>query len=329
VGVTIKDVAKHAGVSVCTVSRIINSKPNMFPYSQATRERVTLAAQELGYSPSVLGRGMRAKKTFTVVFALRAENVNHASCVKSQYGISKALMRKGYCLSTWHIAEWHESMMSKVSRFDGIIIGANLPEQTLNDLRACSLPKVELNTLSDADTDYVGQDDFGMAHALGEFLAGLGYRTFVFLNRAGIADYASRRLAGLNKAAEADGIHIDPISHDPHRIKSYLQDHSREEINKTVFIDAGAIAEVSATFYIGMGVGMEAPRDFGLATCHLEPPDASFDGKKLTGVFMDAEQKAEVAGEMLIEKMKDNGKPKPSVLFPHKVIRGNTTRKVD
>ena len=57
---TISDVAKRAGVSPVTVSRVINDLGNV---SLATRERVGLAIQELGYVPSGVAQSLRSKRT--------------------------------------------------------------------------------------------------------------------------------------------------------------------------------------------------------------------------------------------------------------------------
>ena len=53
--VTIYDVASHAGVSIKTVSRVMNAEPNVRP---ATRERVAAAAEALGYSPNRSARSL-------------------------------------------------------------------------------------------------------------------------------------------------------------------------------------------------------------------------------------------------------------------------------
>ena len=60
---TLRDVAAHAGVSVGTVSRVINREPNVAP---ALRERVEAAVQELDYRPNMLGRNLRTRRTGTI-----------------------------------------------------------------------------------------------------------------------------------------------------------------------------------------------------------------------------------------------------------------------
>ena len=326
--VTIKDVAREAGVSVCTVSRILNGKASVYPFSDKTRERVARVAQELGYSPSVLGRGMRTGKTYTVGLTVRAENVHHASCVKTQYGLSQAFSRRSYCLVTLHISGWRPSIERQLARFDGLVIGPNMPEDVLAKLQALSLPKVELDTLSDNPVDCVNQDAVGMGRSLGKHLAELGYRRFVMVGSPRIAQYSVRRHAGLHGAAKVHGIETVTVDENPRMIREYLSTHSREALRQTVFVAVRGVAGMSAACYIGMGMGMEVPRDFGLATCHLEPPDATVDSKQLTGVTVDVPAMGAAAGDMLLEKLSNENATKPSVTFGFEIAEGETTRRV-
>ncbi|MGF7437090.1 LacI family DNA-binding transcriptional regulator [Lentilactobacillus senioris] len=61
--ITIKEIAKEAGVSVATVSRALNDSPRVMP---ATKERIQQIANQLGYRVNDLARSIRVKKTFTI-----------------------------------------------------------------------------------------------------------------------------------------------------------------------------------------------------------------------------------------------------------------------
>ena len=62
--ITTKDVAKHAGVSVATVSYVINKGPR--PVAEETRLRVQQSIDELGYKPNLLARGLNTGRTHTI-----------------------------------------------------------------------------------------------------------------------------------------------------------------------------------------------------------------------------------------------------------------------
>lgn len=89
--VNIYDVAQEAGVSIATVSRVLNNNPNV---AQKTKDRVTDALQRLNYQPSTIARAMVNKKMQTVgilTVDIRSENYNVAA-----YTIERKLAIMGY-----------------------------------------------------------------------------------------------------------------------------------------------------------------------------------------------------------------------------------------
>src|SRR6478672_5361244 len=91
--VTIKDVARAAGVSAMTVSRVINSSPSV---SADTRARVERAIAELGYIPSRLARGLSAQRTGTL--ALIVPDVANPFFTLIVRGSEDVARRAGYRL---------------------------------------------------------------------------------------------------------------------------------------------------------------------------------------------------------------------------------------
>lgn len=61
--ITLRDIAKKTGVSVTTVSRILNATQNPIPIREETRQRVLAMATELGYKPNLLARGLRGSNS--------------------------------------------------------------------------------------------------------------------------------------------------------------------------------------------------------------------------------------------------------------------------
>ena len=68
---TMRDIAREAGVSQSTVSRVLNDAPTRVPIAAETRERVTLAARRLGYRPNPLARGLRGASTMLIGAVVR------------------------------------------------------------------------------------------------------------------------------------------------------------------------------------------------------------------------------------------------------------------
>lgn len=91
--VTVKDIAKRCGVSVATVSRVINQNGR---FSQETERRVRQAIDELGYRPNQLAKGLRAQKTDAVgVIVPSIANEFYSSVI---FSIQTALFEAGFSI---------------------------------------------------------------------------------------------------------------------------------------------------------------------------------------------------------------------------------------
>ena len=91
---TIEDVARHAGVSIKTVSRVLNSEPNV---RQATRDKVLAAAQSMGYAPNISARRLAARRSFIVALVYRDDDVNYY-IPDIQHGALDVCRERGYNL---------------------------------------------------------------------------------------------------------------------------------------------------------------------------------------------------------------------------------------
>src|SRR5436305_10085795 len=121
--VTIRDVARHAGVSAMTVARVINSTPSVSP---ARRSRVEQVIAELGYVPSRLARGLSAQRTGTL--ALIVPDVANPFFTLIVRGAEDVARRAGYrvilCDTRADLAIEREVIEEMIAhRVDGIVIG--------------------------------------------------------------------------------------------------------------------------------------------------------------------------------------------------------------
>src|SRR5512145_3062250 len=90
---TIKQVAKVAGVSTQTVSRVINDRPDV---ASETRERVLLTINELGYQPSALARSLIQQRSYTL--GVVTAGLKHIGPSRTLNGITSAAEEAGYAL---------------------------------------------------------------------------------------------------------------------------------------------------------------------------------------------------------------------------------------
>jgi DNA-binding LacI/PurR family transcriptional regulator len=90
---TIKEVAKVAGVSTQTVSRVINDRPDVAP---ETRERILITISELGYQPSALARSLIQQRSYTL--GVVTAGLKHIGPSRTLNGITSAAEEAGYSL---------------------------------------------------------------------------------------------------------------------------------------------------------------------------------------------------------------------------------------
>src|SRR4051812_2134704 len=85
---TIKDVARHAGVSTAAVSYVLNGRETAVRIAPDTRDRILAVARELNYHPNALARGLAQKRTDTVALVMQ-----FASIFSGWTGFTSELMR--------------------------------------------------------------------------------------------------------------------------------------------------------------------------------------------------------------------------------------------
>ena len=88
---TINDVAKQAGVSIKTVSRVMNNEPSV---RQPTREKVMAVVNELNYQPNLAARNLAGTKAYTIAFIY--DNPNAYYVIDMQNGILDACKKSGF-----------------------------------------------------------------------------------------------------------------------------------------------------------------------------------------------------------------------------------------
>jgi DNA-binding LacI/PurR family transcriptional regulator len=146
---TMRDIARVAGVSQSTVSRVLNDAATAVPIAPETRERVMRAAQDLGYRPNPLARGLRGAPTMLVgavvrdfsdpffagaIEALAVEAMTHGYNVV--LGHAQGRLDEGIALTT----------VLETRHTDAIVLLGDMQDQPrlLNDLRASPVPVVAL-----------------------------------------------------------------------------------------------------------------------------------------------------------------------------------------
>ena len=216
--VTIRDVAAKAGVSMMTVSRVINSGVNVQP---ETRVRVQAAIDALNFLPSQSARSLRARRShwISLMFQASSRLWKHNSApgflVDFQAGIVSRCQQEGYYL-LMHLSDSDgprpevDLIAAIVSnRPDGVLLFPPLCFSTklLAELRKLKIPVVRVAAAGFPDrSPCVDVDDRAAARQLTDYLIGLGHRHIGFIKGPAEHPVSELRYQGYRAALRAAGL---------------------------------------------------------------------------------------------------------------------------
>ena len=328
--VGIREVARLAGVSRQTVSRVVNDHPSIRP---ETRERVQKVIDEVGYRPNRIARMLGANRSRTlgvIVSNLARSGSGPATALQ---GIEAAAHAAGYLvhitsLSSHSPQDIEECLALQMDmRVDGlVIIAPQLKVLRAVEELAPDLPYVMLNSRHAEDPNQLFVDQVGGARAATRHLLELGHRCIAHI--AGPQDWleADARMHGyLRELAAWDVEPLPPVLGDWTADFGYvagLEIARRPEIS-AVFAanDSTALGLMHALHERGLDV----PGDVSVVG-YDDIPEAAHFWPPLTTVAQDF---AELGRRCVAQLLDDQTQGSPLMLPPHVVVRQSTAPPVD
>jgi len=211
--VTIDDVAEKAGVSIKTVSRVVNKEPNV---RERTREKVLEAIKALNYRPNQSARGLAGRRSYLI--GLLYDNPSPNYLANLQAGVLAACQEVSYGLALSPVAfgdpDLVESVLSwmRQSAIDGVILTPPLSdsEELVSAIKAEGVPSVIVSSVGPGGVPAVVIDEKEAAHQMTKHLIDAGHTAIGFIK--GHPDhYASiHRYQGFAEAMEEAGLPVDP-----------------------------------------------------------------------------------------------------------------------
>lgn len=212
--VTLKDIAKEAGVSVMAVSKVLNGKGGI---SRETSQRVQAIARTLRYRPNQIAKSLRADETKTLgVVVSDSSQLVFAKVIR---GIEDTAARAGYSVivaNTDQNAEREKKAVELLldKRIDGLILAAPLRTDggEIQDLLLMGPPLVLLMRTSEtAEVSCVINDNYAGGYEILSHLLATGSRDIRFLSLPGTSQSGQSRRQGYRKALAEYGLAFDEI----------------------------------------------------------------------------------------------------------------------
>jgi LacI family transcriptional regulator len=210
--VTMADVARAAGVSRMTVSRVINDKGEI---SSTTRQRVLEVIEQLDYRPSSIARGLATRKTTTI--GLVVPDIANPFFSDLACGVADRAYSEGYNV---FLCNTHENLHRELQileslveqRVDGLMLcSSRLPDDMLRrSLRRHSAAVLVNRRLADSDVGTVVLTDRQGAQTAAGHLLQSGHRAIGFLAGPATSYSGRQRAEGFRAALSAAGVSHNP-----------------------------------------------------------------------------------------------------------------------
>lgn len=325
---TIWDVARRAGVSKSTVSRVLDGRRNsQSPHADAVRD----AARELGYHRDIFASGLRRGSTDTIgVIVPRLTDTTMAVLYEQ---ISAACHARGklavVATSENHITAVQQAVTTLLERrVDGLLVTTDQREDpTVALLRERSIPHVCVLRSEGGSHAAVGDDELGGFLATSHLIS-LGHTRIALINGAPIASSARGRESGYRRALSEAGLEVDPklIHHTDFTVESAAEATSRllgsgipfsACFGATDNLAVGAISSFTAK-------GFRVPDDISVIG-YNDIPLARFMPVPLTTVRVPFHDIARDSLDLLESALvKDHNEPLTRVSTPELIIRDST-----
>jgi LacI family transcriptional regulator len=333
---TIIDVARKAGVSIKTVSRVLNKEPTVHP---DTRAMVLDVVTELNYRPQLSARSLAGARSFLLGLLYDEPSAGFASGL--QRGATARCRMADYHLVVEALRVDGADLRARIEhmiaalRPDGVILAPPVCENpaVLATLRASGTPCVLIAPGHPRGFAHVRMDDMRAAEEITGLMVDLGHTRVGFVR--GKAESASeRRQAGYERALRARGLAVDPALVMPGRFEF---DSGFEAGRQLLSVVPRPTAIFAANDEMALGViaaaqraGLTVPGDLSVAGFD-DSRAASLVWPSLTTVRQPLVEMADAAVDMLISGEVKPGlqDDPPSRVLPHKlIVRGTTAQLV-
>lgn len=327
--VTSRDVAKAAGVSQATVSRVMSSSGRI---RLETRQKVQEAMKELGYIPHAGAQAMKTRRTNTIgVVVAELTNPFYAEVLDE---LTQFFADANYRVVVWNAgSDSHNDALKAIREHavDGVAFTTATAESP--ELQAAvekSSPIVLINrTLEGVDCDRVSSNNLAGGATVADYLVENRRRKIAFIGGTGTASTSRDRARGfLNRMQELGR----PVHRSMRRDACFSHDLSTLAMQDFLALTVRPDAVFCANDYMAFGAmdalrraGLRAPQDCWVIG-YDDVECASWPSFDLTTVRQPSREMARIGAQMLIERIEDPTRPWQWREFPSEIIVRGSTR---
>jgi LacI family transcriptional regulator len=305
----IRDLAGTLGLSITTVSRVLNGKAKRYRIKEETQQRIIKAAKQHKYTPNKLARGLKLAKTDTL--GLIIPDISNPFFADIAQSIEKEARSKGYSIFLGDSGEDYRLEMELIDlllshKVDGIIIapvGIDFKHiiQTYNS----GIPLVVIDRcFPEIGVPFITSDNYQGGLDAVNYLISMGHRKIVCIQGIPKSQPNIERIQGYKDALRNNGIHIENnlIVGDDYSVENgYKQ-------TKIIFsMDDPPTAIFALSNLIGLGVikaltemGLRIPHNVSLISFD-EQPYSAFLGTPMTTIDQKKNEMGQLAVDVLLK----------------------------
>lgn len=282
--ITIEDIAKTAGVSIKTVSRVFNHEPNV---REDTKDRVLAAAEAMNYRPNLSARSLASNKSFVIVHF--HDNPNPDYLQRVNQGQRKACRAAGYFGVNEPLPAGEKTYAEQAASYltafhvDGAVLSPPLCDDPalLAILREKDVPFVRISPQYQLEaSSYTFINDKEASIAVTNHLIGLGHRKIGMITGPDTHGSTLERLAGFLSAVQDAGLSVQDC---PQFSGDFSVRSGFEACEKLLASDYHVTAVFAANDEMAIGAvmaaaksGLDVPRDMSIA---------GFDGSRMADII--------------------------------------------
>lgn len=328
---TISDVAKRAGVSIATVSYVLNGRTNLV--REETAEKIRRAAEELNYQASPVARGLATGSSYTVAVVLPHHFVfSHPIGSQEFLGAAEEFYLSDYSMLIKPSYEDERKMKRPHSGLPAHVAGVlalgpmSLDNPDLAEARALGKPMVAVEDVPEEwGITCVNVDNYRAAQMVTSDLIGRGHTRIGVLAQTRVSACMFRRIQGYNDALAHNGLAADPAL----LVDLETQDDSEVARATEDLLDSkpapSALIALNSAFMPGVtraidSRGLMVPERFGVGCVDYGMPPSFQVRWPVVTLRTDLRRQGELAARTLVEMLRAKSPVESRYIEPELIV---------